>query len=496
MVEQVSTNGGYVWYYLPDLSRRWGEMEAYDSMVWVQPPGTTSMGQLFLDAYHATGDEYYYQAADKAARALVAGQLECGGWNYMIDFAGEESLKKWYRTIGQNGWRLEEFQHYYGNATFDDNVSSDAARFLLRMYLEKLDTVYSVPLDRAIKLVLDSQYPVGGWPQRYPLKYEFSKNGTEDYSSYLTFNDGVVWENVSFLIQCYQSLGRRELLEPINRGMNFYLITQQARPQAGWAQQYTVDLQPAGARTYEPKALSPSYTAAHIRLLIRFYRMTGDQKFLARIPEALDWLDSCKLDESPAEDGRYVFPTFIEIGTNKPLFVHRRGSDVVNGRYYVDHNDANPLGHYSPTRHIDISQIREEFEEVKSKSVAEATKDSPLLSEHPAGTGAPQKYHPLADWVQTSSALGEGAEPVNIQRVQRIIKDFDDKGWRLSKHGYTSNPYIGDGSNIAATGEYASTYVGDKTDTSPYVDRTDQQYISTRTFMNNMRVLIEYVEKN
>ncbi|MFA6702954.1 MAG: pectate lyase, partial [Dysgonamonadaceae bacterium] len=28
MIENVSTNGGYVWYYLPDFSRRWGEMEA------------------------------------------------------------------------------------------------------------------------------------------------------------------------------------------------------------------------------------------------------------------------------------------------------------------------------------------------------------------------------------------------------------------------------------------------------------------------------------
>src|ERR1044071_8293733 len=67
MVEEVSTNGGYVWYYTPDLSRRWGEMEAYKTMVWVQDAGTVSMGQLFLDAYRATSNEYYYDAAAKAA---------------------------------------------------------------------------------------------------------------------------------------------------------------------------------------------------------------------------------------------------------------------------------------------------------------------------------------------------------------------------------------------------------------------------------------------
>jgi hypothetical protein len=142
MVENVSTNGGYVWNYLPDFSRRWGEMEAYKTMIWLQSPGTVSMGHLFLDAYQVTGDEYYYQAAAKAASAIIWGQSPEGGWNYVVDFAGDRSLKQWYNTIGKNGWRLEEFQHYYGNSTFDDDVTSNAARLLLRMYLEKLDPVW------------------------------------------------------------------------------------------------------------------------------------------------------------------------------------------------------------------------------------------------------------------------------------------------------------------------------------------------------------------
>ena len=115
MVEKVAVNGGYVWSYLPDMSRRWGEMEAYPTMVWVQPPGTATMGHVFLDAYHATGDDYYYHAAEQAASALIAGQQENGGWHYFIDFGGEPSTRRWYDTIGRNAWRLEEFQHYWGN---------------------------------------------------------------------------------------------------------------------------------------------------------------------------------------------------------------------------------------------------------------------------------------------------------------------------------------------------------------------------------------------
>src|SRR4028118_1549021 len=71
MMEEVSTNGGFVWYYTPDLSRRWGEMEAYKTMIWIKDGGTVSVGHMLLDAYRATGNEYYYHGAEKAAAALI-----------------------------------------------------------------------------------------------------------------------------------------------------------------------------------------------------------------------------------------------------------------------------------------------------------------------------------------------------------------------------------------------------------------------------------------
>ena len=117
MTDEAAVGGGYVWNVLPDFSRRWGELEASPTMIWVQPPGTATVGHAFLDAYHATGDEQFYRAARSAADALVRGQHPAGGWNYVIDTAGEESLKRWYATYGHNAWRMEEFQRYYGNAT-------------------------------------------------------------------------------------------------------------------------------------------------------------------------------------------------------------------------------------------------------------------------------------------------------------------------------------------------------------------------------------------
>lgn len=288
MMDKVSYKGGFVWNYLPDMSRSWGEMEAKRTMVWIQPPGTPSVGHLLLDVYHATGDEYYYDAAKKVANALIWGQLECGGWNYVFDFAGENSLKEWYDTVGKNGWRLEEFQHYYGNATYDDAGTMEAAKFLLRMYVEKNDPTFRPALEKCIRFVLESQYPVGGWPQRYPLMYDHPFQGKADYSSFITLNDDVIPDATEFLIQCYQSMGLQGIKEPIMRAMYLMISLQQGEPYAGWADQYTVDdLKPAHARSYEPCSVNTGTTVRLIHLMLDYYKLTADTRFLSGIPAAI-----------------------------------------------------------------------------------------------------------------------------------------------------------------------------------------------------------------
>lgn len=479
MVEKVATNGGYVWSYSADLKKRWGEMEAYPSMIWVQPPGTPSMGHLFLDAYHATGDDYYYQAAEKSAAALIAIQQDSGGWHYFGNFAGEASTKEWYATIGKNAWRLEEFQHYWGNATFDDAGTSEAMQFLLRLYVEKHDPKYLPALKKALGFVLESQYPIGGWPQRFPLKSEFSHHGKPDYTSFITFNDDVAGENIQFLLYAYQVLGAdQKVYDAIIRAMNVFLVTQQAAPQAGWGLQYTLDLKPVGARTYEPDALVTHTTATNIKQLMRFYRLTGDKKFLARIPEALDWLDSVKLPTEVVKGRGY--PTFIEIGTNKPLYVHRRGSNIVNGEYYVDYNPANTITHYSAWRGINVPALRKEYAALQASNPAEITKDSALLHGQPL-----PKYFMIND-VETSDLNTAGGK----RSPDALVRSLNAAGWWPTELHATSNPYAGDGSATPTPGDYSRTKVGDATDTSPYETDKPAVGISTGTYIENMKVLI------
>ena len=484
MVDEVSFKGGFVWNYLPDLSRSWGEMEAYPTMIWTQAPGTPSMGHLFLDAYHATGDEFYYKAAEKAARSLILGQLEEGGWNYIIDFAGDASLKNWYATIGRNGWRLEEFRYYYGNATFDDDATYAPAFFLLRLYLEKYDPVYLGPLQKAITFVLESQYPVGGWPQRYPLKYDHPSSKRPDYTSFITLNDGVHANNVRFLIDCYRALGDDRLLEPIRRAMNCVLLLHQGSPQPGWSWQYTLDLQPAGARTYEPEGIYSGATYHCINLLMDYYEISGETKFLARVPEAIKYLQSLALPEDIADfyprdlrPGQKVYPSCVERGTNRPLYVHRRGSNAINGEYYADYD---PVNQWMPTfsmRAMDPGQLKERFRDLEQRSPEEAIKYSPLSTGH--STPIPPFYY--------ASKAG-----IEITEVERILEELEKRPYWEGVFA-ASNPYIGTGPIEVAKGDYSNTQVGDAYDTSPYRFGEDLRGISTREYIANMSKLITYL---
>ena len=220
-----------------------------------------------------------------------------------------------------------------------------SAEFLLRIYLEKKDPEFHAALQRAIGFFLKSQYENGGLPQRYPLMYDHPFRGQADYSSFITINDDVMPRNIDFLIQCYTSLGMEELREPILRAMYCMRDLQQPLPLAGWADQYSVkDRKPAHARSYEPRAVNTGTTVAMIRQMVEFYKMTGDKSFLQGIPNAIRFLERQQLPDEwvsmlgrrPLGEGDIFLPRFINPDNGKPMYVHRKGSNVVNGEYYTD----------------------------------------------------------------------------------------------------------------------------------------------------------------
>ena len=496
MMDVASYKGGFVWSYLPDYSRQWGELEAWRTMIWLQSPSTPDVGQVLLDAYHATGDEYYYESACKVARCIMHGQKPSGGWNYMFDYESEETTKKWYATIGRQAWRLEEFQHYYGNATFDDEATMHCAEFLLRIYLEKKNAEFYVALQKAIGFFLQSQYDNGGWPQRYPLMYDHPFRGKADYSSFVTINDDVMPRNIEFLIQCYRSLGMKELKEPILKAMYCLRDLQQPLPLAGWADQYAVkDLKPAHARSYEPRAVNTGTTVAMIRQMIHFYQLTGDKSFLKGIPNAIRFLESVQLPSEmaallgrrPLGEGDIFMPRFLNPDSGNPMYVHRKGSNVVNGQYYTDSIPTGTIAHYSSFMTTNPTMLRKALEEAEAQDAKQLEQDSPLRE---AAISGPQDYY----YRQPSGM----ARRMPMPGVDKIISSLDSEGRWLTVFNQISNPYKPVPATMTADSEdrqYAQTMVGDEYDTSPYANSTVQG-ISTRTYIWNMVALINSIRKN
>ena len=171
MVEKVSTNGGYVWSYLPDLSRRWGEMEARPTMIWIQPPGTATMGHLFLDAYHATGDEYYYRGRGEGRRRADLGaapvrRLELRGRLRRRRVAAR--LVRHRRQATAGGWRSSSTTGATPRSTMParpkrrssccGSTSRSATRSTGRRSTRRSSSCSTASIRSA------------RWPQRYPLQ--------------------------------------------------------------------------------------------------------------------------------------------------------------------------------------------------------------------------------------------------------------------------------------------------------------------------------------
>ena len=416
MANTVSNHGGYVSRYSADLSKKWGEIQARPSQIMVQPPGTTTVGMVFLEAYKTTGDSDYLEYARRAANALVWGQHPAGGWHYLIDF-DMTGIRKWYKEFASKCWGWEEYLHYYGNCTFDDDATTAPAKYLLDLYMVTLDPQYRTPLIRALDFILESQYPNGAWPQRYPLMDEHIHGGHPDYTSCYTFNDGVIKNNIMILLEAWNKLGNEKYRKAALRGMDFYIISQLPKPRAGWADQYDMDLKPAWGRSYEPPALSSGLTARIISDLETFYMITGDRKYLNPIPDALDWLESAVINTDPAIN--YTHAYYYEPGTNRPLYTHREGTGVEDERYWHDH-DMNNLYPYGRPYVLQVRKIRDEYERLKSLSPEEA------MAEYEAGTKARLNI-----------------PAVDPDEVDEIISSMDKRGVWITEFQVPQN-YFGD----------------------------------------------------
>ncbi len=369
MTGKVALHGGYVWLVSDDLQRRWGEIAARPSQIWLQG-GTERMGEVFLDAYEATADAQFLDAARGAADALVFGQHPRGGFHYFVDF-DPKGIPEWYETqASKYRWGYEEYRHYYGNATYDDQVTADAARFLLRFYRVTHEAAYREPALKALSFVLESQYPNGAWPQRFPLRYDYAHDGLPDYTSFYTLNDGAMLGIVELLLDASDTFADERYLESARRGVNALIALQGPDGQAAWAEQHGPDLRPIAARTHEPAGYVIRESVMTLRMLQQFYLLTGDARFLAPIPRCLDWFE--RVNREIAEQ-KYPVPRYWEPVSNKPLYVVRTDELTAEGygKYLWTTDPAKTRCEGGPCKGdgkplVDVARLRADYQRIAS----------------------------------------------------------------------------------------------------------------------------------
>lgn len=363
---KVAVNGTYLWNYSEDLSKREGETAATARQGWVQPPGTPAVGAAILEAYAATGERFYLEAARETAMGLIKGQLRSGGWTYPIDFSEEGRKRFAYRDGGGAKGR--------NTTTFDDDTTQAALRFLMRMdrALNFSEAKVHEAVEFCLSAIFKAQYPNGAWPQGYdhfpePEKFPVKRAaypeswarewpGSQDYWQRYTLNDNNHATLIDTLIEATEIYQGKELegaaRKAIEKAGEFIFLAQMPEPQAGWAQQYDFEMQPAWARKFEPPSVSAGESQGIIRALFKLYNFTGNAKYLEPVPGAIGWLKKARLP-----DGRLA--RFYELKTNKPLFFTRD--------YKLTYDDSDVPTHYAFKISDSTEALERELESLKTK---------------------------------------------------------------------------------------------------------------------------------
>jgi len=334
---RAARHGGYVYYYSLDLRERGGEGKADPETIFVQPPGTPTVGLAYLAAFSATGDRDYLDAAREAALALVDGQLQSGGWTQVIHFGPARRLGK-YRHRPGGSWNV---------SSLDDGQSQAALEMLVRIdqALDFQDAKIHDAARYGLDALLKAQFPNGGFPQvwtqpvepRPVLKarlpdYDWRHEGRlKNYWDEYTLNDNLAGSVADTLITAHRVYREERYLTALQRLGDFLLLAQLPEPQPGWCQQYNREMIPIWARKFEPPAISGGESQDVLETLLKISGYTGRKKYTEPIPRALAYLEKCLL-----RDGRLA--RFYEFQTNRPLYM--------DANYQLTYDDTAAPSHY------------------------------------------------------------------------------------------------------------------------------------------------------
>jgi hypothetical protein len=276
-------------------------------VVVLRSPGTSTAGELLLDAHRRSGRPDLLAAARRAGDLVVNLQLPNGGWFSEVPVRGDRAAT-WFLAIAP--W-----------ATLDDDVTSGAVRFLLALWQRTGEGRYREAAERGVDLLVDSQLDDGAWPLTWrPRLRRWLSPSFEDLPS---LNDAATTAVIETLVIAARALDRPELLGPARRGADWLLSVRHGLP--GWAQQYSMNGEPVAGRAFEPIALATWETRHALEALDAVAAATGDRKYCEPFATTLDWLAREELRPR-------CWARFYSLDEGGPIFLDRRGNPVADPR--------------------------------------------------------------------------------------------------------------------------------------------------------------------
>lgn len=512
--DKVSTHGGYHFAYTEDLSYGRSESSETPNRVELQRDGTPRVGMAYLEAWAATRDPLFLEAARATALTLVKGQLCSGGWDYWIEF--EPAERKRYPYRADNNCRPGPGS-VRAVTTLDDNVTQACARLLMRVdrALGFKDTAIHEAARFALDSLIRAQYPNGAWPQRYaefpdPAKHPVKRASYPDdwprkwpgdnYQQHYTFNDNSISDAIDMMLEAARIYKEPRYLASAEKGGQFILLAQMPEPQPAWAQQYDINMHPTWARVFEPPSVTGGESQGIMRTLLVLYRETGNRKYLEPIPRALAYLKRSAL---PRAD-RYVeararlpkdapiLARFYELKTNRPLYITKGtqirakglGSARIDG-YELSYDDSSVITHYGVlVSGADLARIEEEYQG--------------LLNADPSAIRRPEVLHGLSPWSEQGTNRQSSPQQL-AARARRLIDSLDERG------AWTEEGVIGKADrllSVFAARDMVLTINGKplpikENDTielfqGPQPPKT--RIIRSRTFAANLEMLAAYIQ--
>jgi Pectic acid lyase len=518
---KVTTHGGYHFAYAEDLSYGRSEMSEGPTRVEVQRDGTPLVAMAYLDAYEATGDKYYLDAARDVARALVKGQYCSGGWDYYIEFDPAKRAQFPYRV---DGGCADQASKTPRPSTLDDNVTQANARVLMRVdrALEFTDEQIHDAARFALDGLVKAQYPNGAWPQRYsqlpdatrfPVKragYPESWPRTwpgSNYYDHYTFNDNSIVDAIDTMLEAARIYKEPRYLASAEKAGEFILLAQMPDPQPGWAQQYDRDMHPAWARRFEPPSVTGGESQSAMRALLLLYRETGKRKYLEPLPRALAYYKRSLLAdvENPSEIRRRACPgrtpcaaRFYELKTNRPLYITKgtrvtaldQGATTVDG-YELSYSDESVITHYSVlVSGAGFAEIEREYNDIANTD--------------PSSLKRPDRLHGLSPWSDQRRVIGASPDTQprdgrNLEaRVRSLIEAMDPRGaWveegTIGKANRLVSVFAGRDLVVTLGGKTMQMTENETLEVFSGPETPKQRIIKSRTFAENIGILSAYL---